>query len=81
MTTQRDARMKIAWAIHSYWKLYGRAPSLDDVARNAGYRSRGSLYALLAKMRREGLVSFAPRTRRTLRLTPAGEGYAECWPG
>lgn len=75
MTTQRDARIRVASAIASYWREHGRAPSFDDVGKRAGYRSRGSLYGLVMKMRREGLVLYTPGTRRTLRLTQLAQGY------
>jgi hypothetical protein len=75
MTTRRDARIKVASAIAEFWREHNRAPSLRDVATIAGYRSAGAMYALLVKMRGEGLVAFAPGTRRTLRLLPAGEEY------
>jgi DNA-binding IclR family transcriptional regulator len=55
-------------AVH--WAEYGYAPSLQDIGKAFGM-SRSTAMVIVHRMIEEGLLTQAPGTARTLRLTGA----------
>lgn len=53
----------------------GVPPSLDELARELGRVSRGSLHSLLASMRDRGLIRWADRRARSLQIVDPDPDY------
>lgn len=58
--------------IAEYHERYGCAPSYCEVMEGLGYKSKATVSKRLARMRRDGKVSYSDGKQRTLRVS---KGY------
>lgn len=55
--------------IHDYIARHGRAPLLDEVARDLGIRSRGVVHRYVRALAEEGMIAPLPGRHHGIRLT------------
>lgn len=53
--------------IEEWWKKFGYAPSIDEIMRLSGDRSRSNVSRLINELCRTGMLKKLPNKRRTVR--------------
>ena len=63
------AQKEIFLVIDSYWKLYGFGPSIDDIMRMTGEKSRGNVSRKMWALVDLGVCKGVKRRARSIRPT------------
>lgn len=53
--------------IQAWWEKFGFSPSIDEIMRVSGMKSRGSVSRIMAELVRQGACKRIPGKRRTIR--------------
>lgn len=64
---QADADAVIAFIVKTNTER-GYPPSIEEIANEMGYASRGGCYRLIKRMQDAGLITSDPRTARSIRV-------------
>ena len=64
------AQKEIFLVIDEWWKKFGYGPTIDDVMRITGQKSRGNVCRKMKRLVKLGICRATPRTARSIR--PAG---------
>jgi SOS-response transcriptional repressor LexA len=66
-----DRQREYTRSIGDFHARHGHGPSLRDLAAALGVRSTNAVNDVLRALRRKGVVTWEPKTARSLRLTGA----------
>jgi SOS-response transcriptional repressor LexA len=62
-----ERQQQIFMVISEWWKMYGYAPSIDDIMNVTGDRSRGNVHRMMVRLCDLGLCKRLPNVARSIR--------------
>ena len=62
-----EAQKEVFLIIDEWWKRYGFGPSVEDIMRLTGNRSRATVHGKMKRLVRLGICKHVPRLPRSIR--------------
>ena len=62
-----EAQSEVFLIIDEFWKKYGFGPSVEDIMRITGDRSRATVHGKMKRLVRLGICKHVPRMPRSIR--------------
>lgn len=66
-------QLKVLQSIRDYIEQHGCSPSLDELAKAAGLKSRGNIHRYLAQLKKRGHIRMLPNTARAIEVVSCPE--------
>ena len=70
-------RLRLIQLVHAYWHHHQMGPTLEELARTMGLKSRSNVHATIEALIQQGWLAKTPKEQRGVALTEKGLGLCK----